>query len=228
MLKGCNGSLARRHERLRLSRLADALLSVSGSPRPSNGLRLRTATRAARACVAAVLRGALRHRGAQQLLHALPAPRALGGALGPVLIQLPSTFHLRLDRLDGLLRALSRRPHVRWVLEVRHASWLVDEVVERLARANVALCLHDWREQPVTGPLTADFVYVRRHGTRRRYGGSYTEAMLREDAARISGWTRGGRDVYVYFNNDGRAAAVRNARRLTELLEARAGRRRAA
>jgi uncharacterized protein YecE (DUF72 family) len=114
------------------------------------------------------------------------------------------------------------------VLEVRHASWLVDEVVERLARANVALCLHDWREQPMTGPLTADFVYVRRHGTRRRYGGSYTDAMLREDAARVAGWTRGGRDVYVYFNNDGRAAAVRNARRLTELLEARAGRRRAA
>ena len=73
-----------------------------------------------------------------------------------------------------------------------------------------------------------EFVSVRRHGTRRRYGGSYTDAMLREDAARVAGWTRGGRDVYVYFNNDGRAAAVRNARRLTELLEARAGRRRAA
>jgi uncharacterized protein YecE (DUF72 family) len=67
--------------------------------------------------------------------------RALGQALGPVLIQLPSTFHLRLDRLDGLLRAVSRRPRARWVLEVRHTSWLVDEVVERLARANVALCL---------------------------------------------------------------------------------------
>jgi uncharacterized protein YecE (DUF72 family) len=60
------------------------------------------------------------------------------------------------------------------------------------------------------------------------YGGSYTDAMLRDDAARVAGWTRGGRDVYVYFNNDGRAAAVRNARRLTELLEARPGRRRAA
>src|SRR5207249_9152845 len=57
--------------------------------------------------------------------------RGLGGALGPVLIQLPSTFHLRLDRLDGLLRVLSRRAHVRWVLEVRHASWLVDAVFER-------------------------------------------------------------------------------------------------
>jgi uncharacterized protein YecE (DUF72 family) len=155
----------------------------------------------------------------------LSRARALGGALGPVLIQLPSSFHLRLDRLDGLLRVLARRPQRRWVLEVRHASWLVDPVFERLRAANVALCLHDWREQPVTGPLTADFVYVRRHGTRRRYGGSYTEAMLSADAARVAEWTASGRDVYVYFNNDGRAAAVRNARRLGELLEAGARRR---
>jgi len=142
-----------------------------------------------------------------------------------VLIQLPSGFHLRLDRLEALLRVLVCRPHIRWVLEVRHASWLVDTVFERLARANVSLCLHDWREQPVTAPLTADFVYVRRHGTRRRYGGSYTEAMLNADACRIDEWTRAGRDTYVYFNNDGRAAAVRNARRLVELLQASARRR---
>jgi uncharacterized protein YecE (DUF72 family) len=151
--------------------------------------------------------------------------RGLGGTLGPVLVQLPSAFHVRLDRLDALLRVLARRPHIRWVLEVRHASWLVESVFQRLADANVALCLHDWREQPVTGPLTADFVYVRRHGTRRRYGGSYSEPMLRADAAHIAEWTRGGRDVYVYFNNDGRAAAVRNARRLVQLLEVGARRR---
>jgi uncharacterized protein YecE (DUF72 family) len=154
--------------------------------------------------------------------------RGLGDALGPVLLQLPPTFHLRLERLDALLRVLARRPHVRWALEVRHASWLVEPVFERLARANVALCLHDWKSQPVTGPLTADFVYVRRHGTRRRYGGSYSEAQLRADAERVAAWTRGGRDVYAYFNNDGRAAAVDDARRLTELLAGRPARRRAA
>ena len=42
--------------------------------------------------------------------------------------------------------------------------------------------------------------------------------MLRQDAARIEAWAGGGKNVYVYFNNDGRAAAVRNARRLTELV----------
>jgi uncharacterized protein YecE (DUF72 family) len=144
--------------------------------------------------------------------------KGLAGARGPILFQLPARFHLDLDRLDGFLAALGRRGIRRAVLEVRHPSWLVEAVYERLARAQVALCLHDWKEQPVEGPLTADFVYVRRHGTRRRYGGSYTERMLQADAARIRRWRAEGRDVFVYFNNDGGAAAVRNALGLSELM----------
>lgn len=144
--------------------------------------------------------------------------KRLGDARGPILFQLPERFHLNLERLDTFLAALARRKVRGAVLEVRHASWLIDPVFARLAAANVALCLHDWKTQPVTGPVTADFVYVRRHGTRRRYGGSYDERMLREDAARVGSWAAEGRDVYVYFNNDGRAAAVRNARRLAHLV----------
>lgn len=158
----------------------------------------------------------------------LTRAKGLGDTRGPILFQLPERFHLSLERLDGLLAALARRKVRGAVLEVRHASWLVDPVFERLARANVALCLHDWKTQPVRGPITADFVYVRRHGTRRRYGGSYPELMLREDAASVRAWAAEGRDVYVYFNNDGRAAAVRNARRLIELVGSPAAMARAA
>jgi uncharacterized protein YecE (DUF72 family) len=42
--------------------------------------------------------------------------------------------------------------------------------------------------------------------------------MLRADARRITGWLGDGLDVYVYFNNDGGGAAVRNALRLGEML----------
>ena len=52
--------------------------------------------------------------------------------------------------------------------------------------------------------------------------------MLREDAARVRGWAAEGKDVFVYYNNDGRAAAIRNALRLTELLEMPAAARQAA
>jgi uncharacterized protein YecE (DUF72 family) len=147
--------------------------------------------------------------------------RPLGETLGPVLFQLPAQFHANLPRLARFLRALGRQrlaPGVRATLEVRDASWLVDETYDLLRKANVALCFHDARVQPVTGPVTADFVYVRRHGTAARYEGSYTDAMLRADARRITGWLGDGLDVYVYFNNDGGGAAVRNALRLRQLV----------
>jgi uncharacterized protein YecE (DUF72 family) len=147
---------------------------------------------------------------------------ALQATLGPVLFQLPGQFHLDVERLRRFLRVLGRQryvPGLRAVLEVRHESWLVPEVFELLRRANVALCLQDWREAPVSGPVTADFVYIRRHGTTHRYGGSYDDTMLRADARAIAAWRREGRDVYVYFNNDGNAYAVGNAQRLTHLLQ---------
>lgn len=92
-------------------------------------------------------------------------------------------------------------------------------MIQRLEDANVALCFHDWRELPVTGPITADFVYVRRHGTSpKRYHGSYTGAMLRKDAREICAWMRKGLDVYVYFNNDFEGHAWRNALTLKRLM----------
>jgi uncharacterized protein YecE (DUF72 family) len=148
----------------------------------------------------------------------------LGRTLGPVLYQLPEFFRANLDRLDEFLLALDRQryvPRLRAVLEVRHASWLEDAVITRLTSANVALCFHDWRAQPVSGPVTADFVYVRRHGTSpRKYHGAYTLPMLREDARDIRKWKRAGLDVYVYFNNDFEGNAWRNALTLKTLVGA--------
>ena len=155
------------------------------------------------------------------LRRMLTRARHLGPALGPVLFQLPGFFRADLRRLDAFLLALERQryvPLLRAVLEVRHVSWLEDPVIDRLRDANVALCFHDWRELPVTGPVTADFVYVRRHGTSpKRYHGAYTEAMLRADARAIRAWRRAGLDVYVYFNNDFEGHAWENARRLKRL-----------
>jgi uncharacterized protein YecE (DUF72 family) len=150
--------------------------------------------------------------------------RPLGATLGPVLFQLPPQFHVNVPRLRTFLGALERQPHLaelRAVLEVRHPSWLVPHTFDLLRKAGVALCFHDAGSQPVTAPVTADFVYVRRHGTGAHYHGSYPEPMLRADARQIRHWLGDGLDVYVYFNNDGGGAAVRNAGRLGRLLAAR-------
>jgi uncharacterized protein YecE (DUF72 family) len=151
----------------------------------------------------------------------LERARELGRTLGPVLFQLPAQVPLDLPRLGRFLDALASQrlvPGLRVALEVRHPSWLSATAIGRLRAANVALCLADWPELRVTGPCTADFVYLRRHGSGVRYGGSYPVAMLAADARRTRRWLREGRDVYAYFNNDQAACAVRDGEQLRRLV----------
>jgi uncharacterized protein YecE (DUF72 family) len=50
------------------------------------------------------------------------------------------------------------------------------------------------------------------------YAGSYSDDDLRWWAERIHEWHAQGRDVFVYFNNDGHGYAVHNARMLRWLV----------
>jgi uncharacterized protein YecE (DUF72 family) len=58
------------------------------------------------------------------------------------------------------------------------------------------------------------------HGpdTHHLYGGSYSDTDLHWWADRIREWQGAGKDVFVYFNNDGGGNAVRNADRLRAVL----------
>ncbi|MFQ5897326.1 MAG: DUF72 domain-containing protein [Candidatus Methylomirabilia bacterium] len=157
----------------------------------------------------------------QPLRTFLTRAKRLGPSLGPILFQLPGNFKVDINRLNALCAWLDKQrtvPGLRAVLEVRHPSWLEPGIFDRLSEANMALCLADWHELPVEDPVTADFVYLRRHGTGVRYGGSYPDGMLRGDATRLRSWLETRRDVYIYFNNDQAAFAVQNARRLMELM----------
>ena len=46
----------------------------------------------------------------------------------------------------------------------------------------------------------------------------YSESALRDWARKVRRWTREGRDVHVYFDNDGYGYAPRNAVRLADLV----------
>lgn len=145
----------------------------------------------------------------------------LKNKLGPILFQMPPSGRVNLPRLRLFLEFLIRQrilPNLRVTLEIREPSWLAPEVLASLEKANVALCLADWPDLPVEGPLTADFVYIRRHGSGSLYGGSYPRTHLRREEDRIQGWLSEGRSVYIYFNNDANAHAVANALTLKELL----------
>jgi uncharacterized protein YecE (DUF72 family) len=67
---------------------------------------------------------------------------------------------------------------------------------------------------------TTGFAYVRMHGPDHHhlYAGSYSDTDLNRWADRIQEWDTAGKHVYIHFNNDGDASAVRNARTLQALL----------
>jgi len=142
----------------------------------------------------------------------------LGRKLGVVLWQFPPGFAYDGNRLERFLELLSRYP-VRSALEFRHESWCCQEVVSLCQGAHVALCMADWPGFIAELPLTADFVYIRRHGHGGNYSSRYSTDQLQADAARIRQYRNGRRDVYIYFNNDTEAFATANAQELTGMLD---------
>ena len=139
---------------------------------------------------------------------------ALERHLGPVLYQLPASFHLDLTRLESFLDALPRiwsSRRIRHVMEFRHPSWYVSETFQLLERHRVALCLHDKDGSTIAEPMTSPFVYVRFHGTSGRYHGSYSNRTLDAWAHRLAEQVQNRRAVFAYFNNDPDAVAVDNA-----------------
>ncbi|HET7398638.1 MAG TPA: DUF72 domain-containing protein [Intrasporangium sp.] len=141
----------------------------------------------------------------------------LGDRRGVVLVQLPPGQERDDARLDYFLAGLP--PWMRVAVELRHPSWHDEAVYALLERHGAAYCVLSGAHLPCVLRATAPFVYVRLHGPDHDhlYAGSYGDADLRWWADRVGEWDRAGRDVFVYFNNDGDANAVRNARRLREL-----------
>jgi uncharacterized protein YecE (DUF72 family) len=126
------------------------------------------------------------------------------------------------ERLRGRawVKTDADRP-MRHAMEVRHPSFQDPAFVELLRRHNVALVVADTAGKwPFMEDVTADFVYARLHGDEVLYVSGYSDAALDQWAARVRAWQAGGelpqarrvgpparnraggRDVYVYFDND--------------------------
>jgi len=134
-----------------------------------------------------------------------------------VLWQFPPRFNIERERLARFLRLLSKYP-VRHTLEFRNEGWIVQDVLDICIDNGISLCMADWPEFIDELPVTADFVYIRRHGEAGRYDTCYSKAALKRDAQRIKGYLRDGNDVYIYFNNDAFGYAPQNASELLEML----------
>ena len=182
--------------------------------------------------------------------------------LGPFLWQFSPRFRFDAEKLDRFLALLprdseaaaalaerhdyrlkdrawtkmERRHRLRHAVEIRHPSFLNPAFVRLLRRHNVALVFADAVEWPYAEDVTADFLYLRLHGSEELYASGYDDEALDRWAARIGSWSRGAepndaqlidtanrlrhrpRDVYVYFDNDAKVRAPVDAQALRERL----------
>jgi uncharacterized protein YecE (DUF72 family) len=145
--------------------------------------------------------------------------RTLGDHLGPILLQFPAGFQRDRARLATFLQMAEDRKPLRLAFEFRHESWFTDAIYRLLERHGAALCIADSPSYPRADVLTADFAYFRFHGRTRLFQSSYTRAELAAEARRMRRYAKDGMDLYVYFNNTAREAALKNARTLRAILE---------
>ena len=177
---------------------------------------------------------------------------ALGKLTGPILWQLPATYGFDAERMDQFMKLLPRNSRqmeevaswhdhrlrrgalteaaapvrLRHAFEVRHPSYFHDEFYDLLRRHRCAFVIADTAGRfPYAEEVTADFVYIRLHGSQQLYVSGYTDTELYKWAEKIRRWTSRDfdgkpRDVYVYFDNDAKVHAPHDALRLAELASA--------
>jgi len=188
---------------------------------------------------------------------------ALREKLGPILWQLPPNLGFDAGRLNTFFDLLPRdtqaaanlakkhndklkaraftkidiaRP-VRHAIEVRHPSFMTPDFFDLLRQENIAFVIADTAGKfPYAEDLTADFVYIRLHGSEKLYVSGYNDRAIDWWANRIKLWRRGrqprdaklisdraidkgSKDVFVYFDNDAKVHAPFDAIRLAKKLD---------
>ena len=147
----------------------------------------------------------------------LSRARLLEGKLGPLLYQLPPGLHRNDELLEAFIKLLPQE--LSHVFEFRHDSWHTQEVLRLLRRYNAGFCIYDMPDYTTPVETTADFAYIRFHGSKHMYGGCYSDEELDVWAQKLSSVAQAVDKVYVYFNNDIDGFAVTNAEALLRKLQ---------
>lgn len=140
--------------------------------------------------------------------------------LGPILFQFPPSFRANeteIKKLEDFLKLITKNK-LRYAFEFRHKSWCDKKVYNLLKKYKVVWVIADSPSYPKAEVVTADFVYLRMHGSKVLFTSNYTKKELQDLAQKIKKW-RKIVDVYIYFNNDAMGYAIENAKELLKLCK---------
>lgn len=146
----------------------------------------------------------------------------LGRKRGPLLVQLPPSERKNVQKLDLFLdsvRSIDR--HMLIAVEFRDAGWYDDETYRIMKKHKAAVVLTHAKglPYPEDEPMTANFAYVRLHGPGKMFASGYGAKRLKPWSRKVKKWSKEGRDVFVYFNNDAKGHAPREAQKLLEMAK---------
>lgn len=134
-----------------------------------------------------------------------------------LLFQLPPSLKFDKEIFKEFIKTLPQ--DYKKVIEIRNKSFHTMEFVEMLEENNICLCFSDcagrypsWYEVQ-----TADFLYLRMHGSKQLYVSKYEESELKILAQKIKSFVNV-KEVFVYFDNTALGHAVTDAQTLKNLL----------
>jgi uncharacterized protein YecE (DUF72 family) len=162
------------------------------------------------------------------------APIVETGMLGAILMQFPWSFKADPENRDYLLDLHRRFCEYPLVVELRHTSWITEDMLDLLAEHAIGICNID---QPIfhrsvapAARTTSAVGYVRLHGrnyrqwfsphadVRERYDYLYRTSELAPWVDRIRAIEQDADDVYAVTNNHHLGKAVVNAFEIESLL----------
>lgn len=151
----------------------------------------------------------------------LERAQGLEKKLGPILFQFPPNFQATDENIQRLLNFLPiiKTDGLRNAFEFRHQTWFDERIYKILKKYNIALVIADSPNFPKTETITADFVYIRMHGSKILFTSKYTDKELKDLFRKIAEYIKQNLDVYVYFNNDTSGFAIANAKTLIKFCK---------
>lgn len=140
--------------------------------------------------------------------------------MGPLLVQLPGMLKFNYDIAEAFYRLLKFRYRgYRFVMEVRHPTWLAEESQTLMTAFDIGLVIsQSGGVFPYSETITAKTIYVRFHGPDALYASAYSDEMLQYYAGRFKQWVNEGHEVWAYFNNDINGYAPEDAQRLQAMV----------
>lgn len=139
---------------------------------------------------------------------------------GPILVQLPAALTFHAEKAGHFFSYL-HHTYKGWSfsLEPRHDTWMSTEALALLKKYKIGWVIAEsgdrWASSEI---ITARHIYLRFHGPDGSYASSYPDAALKAYARKCRQWLQQGHTLWIFFNNDGHAYAIGNAKKLATLI----------